>query len=246
MYGKRIWKIVSLTAIIGGMLVAFGCGDAERDDSAQQLTGSLSMDSDGDAAELIAVDEEGTAYLFETDDDGNFRLALPAGQAYELYVREEASQGLDVASQIVFPRADGGVDHQVSIEGTMAPFEVGELRPEESLDAASYEVVSSESQTSGCEEGPEGLYCVHDGVHPGCQGLETASEARKNAERGLQIADEARQAAEADVELVEQAVSEAEDGADNGDDVDSDRPVALPQINPPFEFPGCDLPAGRP
>lgn len=240
MYDRETLKIVSLMAVAGGMLVAFGCGDAERDDSTQQLTGSLSTNIDGDDADLVAVDEEGTAYLFELDDGGTFRIALPAGQSYELYLREEASQSLAAASQLVFPRADGSVDHGVYVEGEMAPFEIGELRPTASLHTASYEVVPSESEVSECEDGPEGLYCVHDGVHPGCQGLDVASEARQNAERGHQIADEARQAADAHLDPVEDAASEAEDGA-----VDSDRPIALPEINPPFEFSGCALPAER-
>ncbi|MFW6057436.1 MAG: hypothetical protein ACOC9W_01130, partial [Persicimonas sp.] len=90
-----------------GMLTLVGCGEASTDDaydtSTQALTGSIPADSDLDRPDIVAVDERGTEYLFDTDEDGGFHLALPAGHTYELYVSEQGTRGLEQASRLVFP-----------------------------------------------------------------------------------------------------------------------------------------------
>ena len=256
---RHLSAVKSLIAI-GSILILGACGGEEAiGTSTQQLTGENSSDSSSET-DIIAVDDEGTHYLFETASDGRFNIALPTGHTYELYISENGTSGLEQASKMVFPRADGSIDHKVRVNGAMDPFDLGEVSLADTLDAASYQVelVSEESQgeedniegsdeAMECDEGPAGLFCVHDGLHPGCTGLSIAAEARNNGSHagqpagddGVQIAREARQAAEHDAEQAEAADEYIPEGDGQGS-IDDERPIALPQINPPFEFPGCD------
>ena len=325
---KRFLHLATVLIAAIGMFILGACGEAGTDDSVetstQQLTGSLPDQSGAELPDVVAVDQRGIQYLFETDENGDFRLALPTGHTYELYINENGTRGLEQASQLVFPRADDQVDTTVTIGGAMAPFDLGEVRPAGTLETAQYHITQASGEENGdvdqrpdsagqpddlptegadseeadseeadseeadseeadseeadaedamdCPEGPPGLYCVHDGAHPACQGLAiaaanraaargNASEAQQTGEEGRRIAEEARQRAEQDAEEADADDEEAEadseeEEADAEDDEDqasaesdgdngpgpNDRPIALPQFNPPFEFPGCSFP----
>lgn len=278
-------------AAAAALVVAVGCGETET--NTQQMTGQLSTEADEDAeeetdgtvsadADVVAVDDVGNAYLFETDDEGNFVLELPVGHTYELYVSEEGVQGLEEANKMTFPRLDGEIDPQVAVQGEMAPFDLGEVGTAESEEEADYYLMRAEEgenaednaqadaqddagdtetdedgddQAQECDEGAPGLYCIHDGKHPACEGLETAAENRADAPaggadnapgggppEGIDVAEQARDAAERDIEEADEApeIPEAEAGDESGD-ADVEGPVALPEFNPPAVFPGCDI-----
>jgi hypothetical protein len=302
--------IVALIAI-AGMLGLASCGEAASEEfgtSTQQLIGTIPDDTGAELPDVVAVDESGTSYLFETEEDGTFRLALPSGHTYELFLSEQGTRGLEQASQIVFPRADGDVDRSVSVGGEMAPFDLGEVRPAGTLETANYQVEDASSEdrrqdnqehaegadqngatpdedgdeagqdgdeaeadeadAMDCADGPAGLFCVHDGIHPGCEGLAIAADmraqGRANADQGRDEADQRRDEVDDGRQIAEQArrdVHSADAGAEQADDYlsedlpqqaggqlqedqgadDLDRPIALPQFNPPVEFPGCGV-----
>lgn len=267
------------------LIAAVGCGETATE--TQQMTGQLSAESDEDSDEesdstadtdgdVVAVDDTGTPYLFETDADGNFQLELPAGHTYELYVTEEGLQGLEEANKMAFPRIEGGVDQQVAVDGEMAPFDLGEVGTADSMEEAEYHLMQAEEaddaadngqpedgdetgetdddgQAQECDEGAPGLFCIHDGQHPACQGLETAAEQRAEAPagadedpggppEGIDVAEEARDAAEGEIEEADEVpeIPEVEVDDESGD-ADTEGLVALPEFNPPALFPGCDI-----
>ncbi len=323
----RFLNVVLALIATAGMLTLVGCGEASTDDaydtSTQELTGSIPADSAPDRPDIVAVDERGTEYLFDTDEAGGFHLALPAGHTYELYVSEQGTRGLEQASQLVFPRADGDVDDSVTIGGAMAPFDLGEVRPAGTMETANYQLenasaedrrqdgdaedrgdqatgdeqsgeqatgddaagddatgdeAETDDEESGdqaadddaeamdCAEGAPGLFCIHDGLHPACEGLAIAAanrgeargnadRARQNADQGRQMAEQARLDAEQDARQTGAEQADAEQAGEHMPDaleehagpeseeergpIDNDRPIALPQFNPPFEFLGC-------
>lgn len=233
-----------------GAVALFGCvePDDSTDTQTQQITGELSSDSDSDA-DLVAVDDSGTLYLFETEPDGSFHLELPAGHTYELYASEDGVRGLDQAHKLVFPRVDGDVDQQIDIAGQMEPFELGDVGSADSLESAEFQVQQAEdsgqpddSESMECDEGAAGLFCIHDGLHPGCEGLSVAADraagAQDQATEGFQLAEQARQAADQAIEADGDSAPDIPEFDDSAS-VDPDQPIALSQYNPPAQFPGC-------
>lgn len=244
------------TSAVVALMALLGCVDDEVATSTQQLTGTVSADSDAERPDIVAVDEMGTPYLFETGANGAFRIALPVGHTYELFVNEHGTQGLEQANKVVFPRTNGDFDHRVHVSGAMDPFDMGEVRAAGTPDTAHFQVEQALSEeqddpeATECADGPPGLFCVHDGVHPGCEGLtiaatnraqagNQASNAPPQSDEGSQIAEEARQAAERNAEQADAGAEYIPDDSDQ-ESLDDNQPIALPQIPPPFEFPGCD------
>lgn len=234
---KRKAKQIRIVAALAALFFLAACGETGDESIAsltQQLSGSISPDAEIPDAGIVAVDEAGGLYLFEVDAGGQFQVELPAGQSYELYISAQGEAGLQLVSQLVFPRRDGEVDSSVRVDAGMAPFDLGELRPAGALEEAEYEVVESAAAAAECEEGPAGLFCIHDGLHPGCEGLQIAAEARQRVAEGRQIADQARQAAE---RAGEHLPAEVEDHRP----LRPESSVAVPERNAPLAFPGCEV-----
>lgn len=262
MSSKRSIQLILAGTLAAGSLALSGCVQLDQPTrtSTQELTGHVPDEADLEDAEIVTVDEEQNRRVFATDENGDFRLELPSGHTYEVYVAEEGERGLDEADQLVFPRSDGWVDRTITVSGEMAPFDLGEVRPAGTLETAEYHVAEAAERDEErpdaperdsldeaderveCEEGPAGLFCVHDGIHPGCEGLSIAAEKRA---AGMAHAD--RTGSDQDAELPEIATdhipedpeSSSSESEERPEPIDLSQPVALAQFNPPFEFPGC-------
>ncbi len=210
------FSMIGLTACSGQM--SSPDGSSTQTQRTQTLTGALSADFESDTPRVIALDRQGQHHRASLEGD-RFRLTVPKGDSYSLYVAGQNDRTPEEAVQIVFPRVDGTVDHTFAVRRTGESFDFGTVRPAGKLGSAQFSANAPGDSTSTTTS-RQGLTPEEesDGETEGASGNEesetlTVEDEEADAENSCEKEDESDDESEE---------NEEEDDTDDSDDEDEE------------------------